>query len=93
LQDAGQLARVPKAGGAVTVLAGLMPFQHTALAQTDTLVLWADGNAIQAVPKIGGTPQTLVESLPEKPSALASDGQRVFWLEAPTNRLRAAALP
>jgi hypothetical protein len=88
MQDAGQLVRLPHAGGTPTVLATFPRSSVPNLAQTGTHLLWSTSNGVRAVPKLGGATLPVIEGLPESPAALATDGTQLYWLETGADRIR-----
>lgn len=80
----GLVARMPKAGGAVEMLASAETCPQS-IAVRDGVVYWSSdddmasgGGVIRMVPAAGGVPQTLVENT-GRVAGIAVDATRVYW--------------
>lgn len=94
----GELARVAKAGGAVTPLAPVQRGPASLDASTDRLCWVSAGThaqdfldgSVRCVPKLGGAVVELAASY--FPSGLAIDGETLYWVEIDGQRVRAVGL-
>jgi hypothetical protein len=75
----GHLMRVPKTGGATSIVANADP---SAITVSNGMIFWTDysGNKIQSVSSSGGTVTTLSTDT-ISPANLAVDGFAVYWIE------------
>jgi hypothetical protein len=71
------VSRVPKAGGAVTVLANPGGVCQSGMAIDAGNVYWASLTDVMSVPKAGGATTTLATN--QNPGGIAADGTSVYW--------------
>lgn len=87
----GSVARVPKSGGAVEILASVGQ-NNEVIAVDDQFAYFADGDggAIRRVAKTGGTPTTIAQNQ-SFPRGLGLDATHVYWASEGDDAIRRVA--